>query len=133
MNKREFLIKLLETIDELKEESERGFPILVEGKKDIKSLKNLGIEGDFIEVIGTPIFQIADKLIAEGVREVILLTDFDRRGKRHAKDIIEEFESRGIKVNRKIREKILRYSHGDLKDIEGLYGYILRRRDIYQI
>ena len=39
--RREYLIKLVEVIEELKEEVERGIPIIVEGKKDIESLKIL--------------------------------------------------------------------------------------------
>jgi 2,5-diamino-6-(ribosylamino)-4(3H)-pyrimidinone 5'-phosphate reductase len=123
----EHLIKLMEVIEELKEEAERGIPILVEGKKDIKSLRNLGVEGTFVMVSRTPVFEIADEFIENNIREVILLTDFDRRGRKYAKVIVEELQGRGIKVNTEIRKKIIKYSHGDLKDIESLYIYISKR------
>ncbi|AEH07360.1 toprim domain-containing protein [Methanothermococcus okinawensis] len=132
MKREEYFLKLIETIDELKEESKNGKPILVEGKKDIESLKKLGIDGNFITVSHTPFFEIADELVKNGVKEVILLTDFDRAGKHYAKEIIEELESNGIKVNTNIRRDILIYSHGDLKDIESLYSYIIRKCREYQ-
>lgn len=126
MNRKEYLLNLIKTIEELKEESKRGIPILVEGKKDIESLKKLGIYGNFITVSHTPFFEIADELVKQGVKEVILLTDFDRAGKHYAREIIEELETRGIKVNKNIRRDIIIYSHGSLKDIEGLYSYITK-------
>ncbi|EHP88816.1 toprim domain-containing protein [Methanotorris formicicus] len=123
----EYLMKLMEVIEELKEEAKRDIPIIVEGKKDIESLKNLGIDGTFITVSRTPIFEIADELIANNIKEVILLTDFDKKGRQFAKAILDELRSRGIKVNTEIRKKIIKYSHGDLKDVESLYIYISRR------
>ncbi len=126
MNRKEYLLNLIKTIKELKEESKRGIPILVEGRKDIESLKKLGIDGNFITVSHTPFFEIADELVNQGVKEVILLTDFDRAGKHYAREIIEELETRGIKVNKNIRKDIILYSHGNLKDIEGLYSYITK-------
>ncbi|AEK20369.1 hypothetical protein MMMIC1C10_03790 [Methanococcus maripaludis] len=127
MDKQESLEKLLLIIDDLKSLAENGIPILVEGPNDILSLKNLKIRANFITVSNTPVFQIADDLITKNISEVILLTDFDRAGREYAKNIMEEFQSRGIKVNNLIRKEILKYSRGDLKDIESLYPYISRR------
>jgi 2,5-diamino-6-(ribosylamino)-4(3H)-pyrimidinone 5'-phosphate reductase len=127
MKREEYFLKLIETIDELKYESKSGIPILVEGKKDIVSLKKLGIDGNFTTVSRTPFFEIADELVKQGVKEVILLTDFDRAGKQHAREIIKELERKRIKVNKNIRRDIIKYGHGDLKDIESLYRYIVRK------
>ncbi|NPA63125.1 MAG: toprim domain-containing protein [Methanococci archaeon] len=126
MKRDEMFERLLEVIEELKFEAEDK-PIIVEGIKDVKSLKNLGIEGTFIVVAKTPIYLIADELIRKRIREVILLTDYDRRGKTLAKAIIEEFRSRGIKVNTKIRNEIFIYTHSGIRDIESLYSYINKR------
>ncbi|WP_292459685.1 toprim domain-containing protein [Methanothermococcus sp.] len=128
MKRKEYFLKLIETIDVLKHESKNGTPILVEGKKDIASLKKLGVDGNFITVSHIPFFEIADELVKQGIKDVILLTDFDRTGKRYAREIINELESRGINVNKNIRRDIIRYSHGDLKDIESLYHYIVKNK-----
>ncbi|MBW9220272.1 toprim domain-containing protein [Methanothermococcus sp. SCGC AD-155-N22] len=126
------LQKLIEVIEELKYENSLGIPIIVEGKRDVQSLRKLGIEGIIIPISKVPIFQVADVLIEEGIREVILLTDFDRAGRQYAKEIIVEFESKRIKVNRSFRRDIMKYTMG-LKDIESLYNYILKNCEYYFI
>ena len=126
MRRDEYFEKLLEVIEELKIEAEEK-PIIVEGKKDVESLEKLGVEGTFIIIAKTPIYLIADELVRKGIKEVILLTDFDRRGKMLAKAILEEFRHRGIKVNTKIRHEIFIYTNSGIRDIESLFSYINKR------
>ncbi|MBW9220749.1 toprim domain-containing protein [Methanothermococcus sp. SCGC AD-155-M21] len=128
MRKTTYFLKLMEILDELHYENSCGIPIIVEGKRDIQSLRKLGIEGTIISISKTPIFKLVDELREENIKEIILLTDFDRAGRQYAKDIIVELESKKIKVNRSFRRGILKYSKGALKDIEGLYNYIIRRQ-----
>jgi len=116
----------LEVIEELKIEAEEK-PIIVEGKRDVESLEKLGVEGTFIIIAKTPVYLIADELVRKRVKEVILLTDFDRRGRMLAKAIIEEFRHRGIKVNTKIRHEIFIYTNSGIRDIESLFSYVNKR------
>ena len=132
MRRSQHLQKLIEVIEELKYENSLGIPIIVEGKRDVQSLRKLGVEGIIIPISKVPIFEVVDILIEEGIREVILLTDFDRAGRQYAKEIIVEFESKRIKVNRSFRRDIMRYTIG-LKDIESLYNYILKNCEEYFI
>ncbi len=124
--------KLMETLEYLKEESEDKI-IIVEGKKDIVSLNKLGVFGTFIPVRNIPIYLLCDELLEMGIKEVILMVDFDRRGKLLSKRIIDELSSRGIFVNTKIRNDILTYTHKEVKDIESLYNYISKRLEIYRV
>ena len=126
MRREEYFEKLLEVIEELKIEAEEK-PIIVEGKKDMESLVKLGVEGTFIIIAKTPVYLIADELVRKGIKEVILLTDFDRRGKMLAKAILEEFRHRGIKVNTKIRHEIFIYTNSGIRDIESLFSYVNKR------
>jgi len=126
MRRDEYFEKLLEVIEELKIEAEEK-PIIVEGKRDVESLEKLGVEGTFIIIAKTPIYLIADELVRKRVKEVILLTDFDRRGRMLAKAIIEEFRHRGIKVNTKIRHEIFIYTNSGIRDIESLFSYVNKR------
>jgi len=126
MRRDEYFEKLLEVIEELKIEAEEK-PIIVEGKKDVESLEKLGVEGTFIIIAKTPIYLIADELVRKRVKEVILLTDFDRRGRMLAKAIVEEFRHRGIKVNTKIRHEIFIYTNSGIRDIESLFSYVNKR------
>ncbi|WP_456472647.1 toprim domain-containing protein [Methanocaldococcus sp.] len=118
--------RLLEVIEELKIEAEDK-PIIVEGKKDVESLEKLGIEATFIIIAKTPIYLIADKLISLGIKEVILMTDFDKRGRKLAKAVVEEFRQRGIKVNTKFRRDIFIYTNSGIRDIESLFTYVNKR------
>ncbi len=122
----EMFERLLETIEELKIEAEDK-PIIVEGKKDVISLEKLGVVGEFIIIGKLPIYIIADELIKRRTKEVILLTDYDRRGRLLAKAIVEEFRSRGIKVNTKIRKEIFIYTGSGIRDIESLFNYVNKR------
>ncbi|XRP97237.1 toprim domain-containing protein [Methanocaldococcus sp. 16A] len=126
MRRDEYFEKLLEVIEELKIEAEEK-PIIVEGKRDVESLEKLGVEGTFIIIAKTPVYLIADELVRRGVKEVILLTDFDRRGRMLAKAIVEEFRHRGIKVNTKIRQEIFIYTNSGIRDIESLFSYVNKR------
>jgi 5S rRNA maturation endonuclease (ribonuclease M5) len=126
MRREAYFEKLLDVIEELKIEAEEK-PIIVEGKKDMESLVKLGVEGTFIIIAKTPVYLIADELVRKGIKEVILLTDFDRRGKMLAKAILEEFRHRGIKVNTKIRHEIFIYTNSGIRDIESLFSYINKR------
>jgi len=132
MKRNSHLQKLIEVIEELKYENSLGIPIIVEGKRDVQSLRKLGIEGIIIPISKVPIFEVVDVLVEEGIKEVILLTDFDRAGRQYAKEIVVEFESKRIKVNRSFRRDILRYAIG-LKDIESLYNYVLKNCGEYLI
>ncbi|WP_423792242.1 toprim domain-containing protein [Methanocaldococcus indicus] len=122
----ELFEKLLEVIEELKIEAEDK-PIIVEGKKDVESLEKLGVEGEYIIIGKLPVYIIADELIKRRIKEVILMTDFDRRGKLLAKAIVEEFRHRGIKVNTKIRREIFIYTGSGIRDIESLFSYVNKR------
>ena len=126
MRREEYFEKLLEVIEELKIEAEEK-PIIVEGKRDVESLEKLGVEGTFIIIAKTPIYLIADELVRKRVKEVILLTDFDRRGRMLAKAIVEEFRHRGIKVNTKISHEIFIYTNSGIRDIESLFSYVNKR------
>ncbi|MHA1606920.1 MAG: toprim domain-containing protein [Candidatus Freyarchaeota archaeon] len=84
MNK-EVLEEFKETLDELKEYSKMGIPIIVEGQKDEASLREIGITGPIITISGMKLLEIAEMLEKE---EIIVLTDFDRRGDKMALTIL---------------------------------------------
>ncbi len=120
-------MKIQEIIDSLKEEAERGTPIVVEGVKDFRSLRRLGIEGKLITAkTGGKTRLDAMRQIEKTApaREVILLLDFDRRGKEWTRLMKQRFEVSGIKVNVTFWRRLLGLAGRDLKDIEGLASYL---------
>jgi len=113
--------KLSCIIEELKICAEQGMPILIEGKKDEKALKKLGIDGTFIKVSGSglKLFEIAEKSVKLSSK-VIILTDFDKKGEQLAKRLAEDIQSLGSYPNLEIRRKIMGITRKFIKDIESL-------------
>ena len=55
-------------------------PIIVEGKNDVASLRKLSFEGEIIQVnSGNSLLDFSETL-GKSYKEVIILTDFDRKG-----------------------------------------------------
>jgi 5S rRNA maturation endonuclease (ribonuclease M5) len=62
-------------------ESDNGTPIIVEGKKDIETLRTLSIGGKIIPAkSGKSLLDVVSEVENDRPEEVILLLDFDRRG-----------------------------------------------------
>ncbi|MET1125183.1 MAG: toprim domain-containing protein [Archaeoglobaceae archaeon] len=78
----EDFLEFLKVLEELRERSSQGWIIVVEGAKDVASLKELGVEN--VRVLRS--YSEAAELIGENV---IVLTDFDREGERKAKRLRE--------------------------------------------
>ncbi len=127
------LLRLSEEIEELKKFGEEGVPILVEGKKDEEALEKLGIEGNFIKVSGTSLklFEIAE-LAANSSSEVIVLTDFDKKGKELAKRLSKDIQNLGSHPNLQIRNSIMGMTRRYIKDIESLPRHLSQLElDVY--
>lgn len=111
---------LEKAIYELQEEN-KTVPIIVEGDKDVEALKKLGINGEIIRFnTGMSIANFCD-MIAQRFKNVILLTDWDRKGGYLAFTIKKNLESR-VKCNTKYREIFARNSM--IRTIEGLPSWI---------
>ena len=98
MNKLE---RLERTLQELREDPH---PKLVEGKNDRKNLEALNIQN--VRLIQNSSLQRTVETTKED--EVIILTDFDRRGEMILKRLKELFKNEGIETNTKYRKEIRR-------------------------
>ena len=108
---------LLELIEENKK-----VPIVVEGDKDVFSLRKLGIAGEIITInSGFSIIDFCDK-IANKYKEIILLTDWDRKGGYICHTIERNLEGR-VKCNLYYRE--LFATKAMTKTVEGLYSWFI--------
>ena len=118
-NRQEGIQRILEW---LATESANGTPIVVEGKKDIEALRELGVEGKIISAKtgGKSRLDLICEIEKIGVKEVILLFDFDRRGKEWTEILKQQLEKVRIKPNLTFWKKLLRFAGRDIKDIEGL-------------
>jgi 5S rRNA maturation endonuclease (ribonuclease M5) len=109
--------EILRELEELRELSETS-PIIVEGRKDEDALRGLGIAGKFFTVSnGIPFYEFCED-IAEGYREVILLTDLDREGHKLAKRLRSCLGQRGVRINEKFRLSLMHKL--DTNEVENL-------------
>ncbi|MCK5030014.1 MAG: hypothetical protein KAR64_00965 [Thermoplasmatales archaeon] len=107
-------------IDDLGEEN-RSIPIIVEGKKDIEALRKLDISGSIISVnAGLPLIDFCDK-IAQEQTDIIILTDWDRKGGYLCRTIKKNLEGR-VNCNTKYRELFAK--NAMIRTLEGLPSWL---------
>lgn len=124
---RKRLERIEELLSEISEYSGRGAIIIVEGKRDVLSLKRLGIEGNFELATQYSLFNFSERIAQLG-NEVVILTDWDRRGDLLAIKLLGYFESFGLKPDVEIRNKLKLASQKEIKDLESLYTYVSKLR-----
>jgi len=119
----ERIYKLLETLEI---QSAKGTPIVVEGKNDLHVLHTLGIKGDIIlaKTSGKSFLDVLSEIEKTGKPEVILLFDFDRRGKEWTSRMTRCLEEMKITPNLVFWKMLLGLVGRDVKDIEGLASYL---------
>jgi len=118
--------KILLTLASLAQEIARGIPVVVEGKNDVEALRALAIEGKIIEAKtgGKSMLDVLSEVEACGTGEVILLLDFDRRGREWTRGLRQHLEKMQIKPNVAFWEKLRGIVGRDVKDVEGLASYM---------
>ena len=101
----------------LQEIQEQNIPIIVEGRNDKKALQELGLENIF--TLNMPLFKIVERISG---KEVVILTDLDKKGKQLYRRIQHDCIHHGIKVNNRLRHFLFRETQ--LSHIEGLGTYL---------
>lgn len=112
------------TIDILSRLKEEEGVILVEGQKDIESLLNLGIKNKIIAVSQSNIFCVIDSI---SEKEVIVLTDFDKKGTYLFKRYMIELHSSGKKVITIYYRDLKKYLKKYITGIEQIYPFLENR------
>ena len=118
--------KILQVLECLAQESAKGKPIIVEGKNDIEALRNFAVEGKIISAKtgGKSLLDVVFEVEKTRANEVILLFDFDRRGKEWTKRIKQQLERARIKPNTRFWRELLTLVGREVKDVEGLTTYM---------
>jgi 2,5-diamino-6-(ribosylamino)-4(3H)-pyrimidinone 5'-phosphate reductase len=119
------LEKLEQIIAKLIEESTKGAPIVVEGKKDAQALQELGVNGAIMTVKtgGKSFLEATAQIEVLGVGEVILLLDFDRRGKEGTKRLVESLERGKVSVNTQFWRELQGLVGREVSCVESLPAY----------
>ena len=112
---------LCDVLDELKELTS-DHVLLVEGKNDRIALEKL-IGKDFrcieVQQEGGPLVA-ADRFIGTTDKAVIL-TDWDRKGRIIAEDLMTYLRSNDVEFDTEVRRKLSLVCKKDIKDVEKLY------------
>jgi 2,5-diamino-6-(ribosylamino)-4(3H)-pyrimidinone 5'-phosphate reductase len=118
--------RILHVLELLSDESVKGRLIIVEGKKDVEALNNLNVKGKIIcaKTGGKSLLDVISEIQKAGVREVILLLDFDRRGKEWTQRLTRHLERVGITPTTVYWHALFRLVGKDIRDIESLTSYM---------
>ncbi len=120
------LDEIRRVLENLKERMADGTLVIVEGRKDIESLRRLGVIGNILPVkaSGRSLLDALREIERQKVREAILLMDFDRRGREWTTRLARHLEVMKIKPNLTFWRQLLGLMGRDIKDIESLASYI---------
>lgn len=93
--------KELRFLDKL---SKSEAPIIVEGLKDKRVLSKLGIKHT-LDISGKSLDSIVEKLSETKIKNVVVLTDFDKEGVKKQKLLIKLLNCNGIKADETTRRR----------------------------
>ncbi|MDO9518242.1 MAG: toprim domain-containing protein [Methanosarcinaceae archaeon] len=116
-------------VNEIVEHTQSGAVIVVEGKRDIIALKKLGITGRIETSTHQPLLIFAENL-AKDTTQIIILTDWDRKGNILADKIATYLQNVGITPDLDIRRRISSLVKREVKDVESLYTYMVKLKKI---
>jgi 5S rRNA maturation endonuclease (ribonuclease M5) len=120
MNVKESLLEVETTLQELKKKNQY-IPIIVEGRKDKRTLQNLGLKGKIIVYNkGKSLPNFCD-WVAMHHRQVVILTDWDRRGGMLCRRMMNLFNGR-VLYDITFRENLSK--HTMIKTVEGLDSWL---------
>jgi 5S rRNA maturation endonuclease (ribonuclease M5) len=120
------LVELFSTIDEQYE----NLLIVVEGKRDEKILRELGVKARIVKTqSGKPRLEYIEEIVLAGGKDsrVLILTDFDPMGVILFRFIERELELRKIYILKRLRREI-RKLMGNWRCIEEIVS-LFKRRD----
>jgi dTMP kinase len=100
-------------------------PIIVEGKRDTKALRALGVEGEVIELNrGMGMLDFCEA-VASTHSEAVVLTDWDAKGGKLFRSLADSLKSLDVRVDGDFRRKLARLAKKGAKDVEGVPGFVL--------
>ncbi|MEM3658107.1 MAG: hypothetical protein QXQ66_06785 [Candidatus Hadarchaeum sp.] len=107
---------------------EPGQLIVVEGSRDREALLKLGVRTRIMTLRRFMRIASTDLLEKEGLTEIIVLTDFDRRGKFYSR-VIKKICSGRVKVNTEYKYKLKKSLGSWIKDVEGIPSFLSNNAD----
>ena len=126
---KELVEKIEKVLDELKALN-GDIPVIVEGESDLRALRELGLKGIIMKInVGQTLFNLCEE-IARKYTEVIILTDWDRKGGHISRLLQEALKANDVKFNIDVRARLAYLCRKETKDVEGLVGTLKRLKNI---
>jgi 5S rRNA maturation endonuclease (ribonuclease M5) len=113
-------------IERVSHESEKGSVIVVEGQRDRESLRRLGITGRILCLQSSRKNTVEFVEDLDRVREVVVLTDFDRQGVFLAKRLARILTSQRIQANLVLWRSLRELTRSDVRSVEELSKFYQR-------
>lgn len=110
-----------ELIKEIEKVKNNNTLIVVEGKKDKIALEKIGFHNIFVLNENGKSILIRIEEIVKRKEECVILTDFDKKGKKLYHLIKSEFISNGVKMDNRLRNMLLK---AHLSHIEGISTFL---------
>jgi len=125
MDYRECCEEAEKAIQQLKDLNE-SIPIVVEGEKDVEALRILGIKGEILTLhSGMKIANFCD-FSAIRYKEIILLTDWDKKGWKLTKAIERNLSGRTKCIT---EFRLIFAKHMGVKNTEGIPSYLRKVKE----
>lgn len=124
MDDAERLDAIQELLDELSSMSSTHI-ILVEGLKDVASLRHVGVDGKFfcVQSGGGPV-KAAEHVWHSG-KQAVIMTDWDRRGGSLARSLRENLQALDVRYDDRIRGELAVQCRPYVKDVESVDAVVL--------
>jgi 5S rRNA maturation endonuclease (ribonuclease M5) len=118
--------KLQKLVARIQQEAEEGRAIIVEGLRDREALRMMGISGNIFCVQSSRMNTVGFAEELDNMKEVIILTDFDRQGVYLAKRLARILISQKVHANLVFWRELRRLAKSDIRSIEELPKYYQR-------
>jgi 5S rRNA maturation endonuclease (ribonuclease M5) len=118
--------KIQQTIAQIAEESTRGALIVVEGQKDLDALRSFGVLGKMLlaKAGGKSFTMVLHEIEQAPPEQVILLLDFDRRGREATAKLKQGLERARIKPDLTFWRALHALVGREVQCIESLTSYL---------
>jgi 2,5-diamino-6-(ribosylamino)-4(3H)-pyrimidinone 5'-phosphate reductase len=113
--------EVFEIIERLKREE--NALILIEGRRDAESLKNIGIESEIICISQKNMYDLTLDLVKKD-KKIIILTDFDSEGTHLFKEYRKELESLGAIIDATYYRELKFHLKKFIKGIEDIDNFL---------